>query len=234
MAVVALGWLGCATGPKLTVTDTELLKVRGEPLAPVEEGRAQVRLAEEAVAVAKKAEGAASRKVKIADLRVDRADLDVEIAKLKFDAAEETRDAEALLPARTEREKALEAKKVADAELPFRKAELRHREAEREEAEAGLAEARAELELAKLEAVLSVTPDVGLEGEKRRADFKAQLASAKSRRAEAKQNVSGVALEVEAAQKRYEAVRPSRGKQGETVSAPAAVTPAEVVRPGVP
>lgn len=224
LCVVALSWLGCSLGPKLTVTETEMMKVSAEKMAPVEEGKGAVRAAEAEVVVATKAENAAARRVKIADLRVDRAALDVEIAKLRFEAAQETRDADAMLPAEASRKKAAQSLKVAEAELPFRKAEQRHRKALREEAEAGLAEARAALELAKLEAVLSTGPELGLEGEKRRSDFNAQLVSAKSQRAKAKQTVSGAALELDAAQRGYEALAPTAE----------AATEAEVVTPAVP
>jgi hypothetical protein len=176
---------GCATISQ-RVDPTELAALTPEQRAKVEPAEATLKAAMAERDERRDEDQSAKRRVEIAEAVIQREEADLRVAELKFDAAEDTRDADAMLPARQRRDRAKAALARAQAEHVVRVAEEEVWRAQVKQAEARVEAAEAALEVARLEAVLRAKEKLTPEDEKRRAEFNEQAASAEINLAVAK------------------------------------------------
>ncbi len=204
------------------------LRVAEAELAPLSaEQRAAYGPAEEALTAAQAERGdirkrheEALRQVKISEELINKAEADLRVAQLSFDSAQETRNADAMLPAKEQREKAEQALAHARAEHAVREAEEDLAQAQLDQADAQVDVAEADLELARLEAVLAAKEKVTPEDEERRANFKSQAADAELSLAHKKQDTADAQTALTQAQSALAALSPS--PVGEPAAAPTA------------
>ncbi len=166
----------------LVVTEPELAAIGAEDRPGLEAKATALRDAEQDHAAQKLALAAAEREAQIAGLMVSRDRTTAEIAELEFQAAQETKDADTMLPAK-------QARAAAATQLQRSLATQRRSQAQRDLViqlvavrEAEIPVARAILELARYEAAAKARG--GPEGE-RLAGFRLQVATFEAELAEA-------------------------------------------------
>ncbi|OGR09673.1 MAG: hypothetical protein A2341_15000 [Deltaproteobacteria bacterium RIFOXYB12_FULL_58_9] len=194
----------------LVVSDAELAGISDDDRATVEAKIKLLRTAESARTTKKAALIVGERELQIAELVVNRDKTALDIAELALQAAQETENADTMLPAKKARED-------AGAQLDRTVANLEYAKASRDSLEQGVAVAEAEilvanaqLELAKFEAATSSKEGANAT---RLAEFKSQVAAAEADLAEVRVS----AAKADAA---MDAVRPEElaTQQSETVS----------------
>lgn len=173
----------CAHGP-VPVADAELSALTGKSLEPVEAARKEETSTRQAIEARRLDLNAALREIRIADAAARRDEADLEVARLRLEGAQETKDADAMLPAKDRRAKAERAAAASQAEVPYRQAARAYAEARLREAEATHDVAMAQLERAKAVAVVGDGTPLPSQIE-RRAGFDALVANAQAKLADA-------------------------------------------------
>jgi len=185
--LVLLATGACARGP-IPVADAELAGITGKGLEPVDAARKEEVSTRQAIEARRLELSAAQREIRIADAAARRDEADLEVARLRVEQAQETKDAEAMLPANDRRAKAEKAMGVSQAEIPYRQAARAYAEARLREAEATHDVALAQLERAKVVALMGGNP---LPSQvERRAGFDGLVAKAQERLADATAKVA--------------------------------------------
>jgi len=202
-AVVLLA-AGCHT--LKTVPDAELAPLGGQGLEAVEAARADEAAAREALEARRAEAQAALRGVRIAEWSIRRDEASLAIARLRFEAAQETQDADRMLPANARRAQAEHDVATSKAELAFRQAAHGHAVARADEAEASVAVAVATGERAKLDALLAERDPLTPDQIKRKAAFEEQLARAKGSLAEEGARVERTKAAMEEAEESWKAL----------------------------
>lgn len=196
----------CALGPKYVVTRAELDLLGGKGLEGVEAARKDEESAVKELEVRRAEDQAALREIRIAEYAIRRDEADLEVARLRFEAIQESRDADTLLPANRRRAQAEHALATSNAELSFRQAARNHQAARVEEAEAALAVARAKVESAKLDAVLGDPANLQPPQAQRKAAFDLQLSQAQAALAERSARVLQTKSAMQAAESEWKAL----------------------------
>src|SRR5512145_920301 len=119
LLVLAAG--ACASGPKHTVADNELAALGGRGAEGIEEARKEEAAARQALEARKVEAQAALREIRIAEYSIRRDEAALEVARLRLEVAQETHDADAMLPANDRRTAAEQALASSRAELVFRR-----------------------------------------------------------------------------------------------------------------
>ncbi|MEM6531998.1 MAG: hypothetical protein AAF654_05210 [Myxococcota bacterium] len=202
MAVFAL-LAGCSAALK-PATAAELQAVASTERGPITAAQTELDSAKDTLSELKAQVGAAERDVEIAEYRIRRESADVEVARLRFEAAQETRDADAMLPSRAERERTAKALEIANATLALEEAELDHLEARIDYRSAVVAVKEAELALAQVVAVQG--DDASAKAVERRAAFDTEVADAKATMAAEKQTVARYRSLLEEAESAHDTV----------------------------
>ena len=163
------------------MSDAELTGISTDDRAQIDAKAALLRTAEDARTTQKAALAVAEREVQIATLAVSRDKTALDIAELKFQAAQETKNADTMLPAKKAREEASAQLQRSVAAQKYHKANRDYLEEMVVVGEAEIPVANANLELAKYEA--ATRSNGGPDGEKL-AGFKSQVATAAAELAE--------------------------------------------------
>lgn len=205
--------------PALVVPDAELAGISVDDRAQVDAKTAILKASEAAHAAQTLALVAVDRELKIAALAIDRDRAALEIAALQFQAAQETKNADQMLPAKKAREDAKAQHEQALAVQKYWDAKRDYVEQLLVVGEAEIAVAKAVLEQTKYEAATRTKgPDAA-----RLAEFKSQVATAEAELAKsqvpaAKAKTDMEALRPKAARDDVSAPLPPAG----AASAPAA------------
>jgi len=204
----------------LVVSDAELTGISTDDRARVEAKVALLKKAEDVRTTKKAALAVAEREVQIAALSVSRDKTALDIAELKFQAAQETKDADTMLPAKKAREEANTQLQRSLADQKYHKANRDYLEQMVVVGEAEIPVASANLELAKYEA--ATRSNGGPDGE-RLAGFKSQVAAAEADLAEVQVSAAKAKTAMDAANPRdLPAEAPASSNQGTAAVAPAA------------
>src|SRR5574341_2278933 len=204
--VLVLAAGACAGGPKHTVADNELAALGGRGLEGIEEARQEAAAAGQALDARRIEAQAALREIRIAEYSIRRDEAALEVARLRLEVAQETHDADAMLPANKRRAEAEHAVASSRTELVFRRAARDQRVARVDEAEAAVAVALAKVESAKLDAILVDSPSLLPAQAERKASFDSQLAKARASLAERSARVVKATGTLEAAESEWKAV----------------------------
>ncbi len=186
-----------AAPPSMTVAQADVDALPTEPRGEVISGGAAVEKAQANLTSANNAIAGVQREVQIANLAIDRAKITIEIVELRFAAAQETKDAEAMLPAQNARKAASKALKAAKENLAYQMAleELRH--AQVQQAKTSAESAMAIWESQKFTAVSAADTESPAYFEKK-SDFETQKQNAGIRAAESKRSTATIAKKIEA------------------------------------
>jgi hypothetical protein len=201
---------GCAIGPKYVVTDSEIALLGGKGLDAVEAARKEEAAARRELEARRAEDVPVQREIRIAEYAIRRDEADLEVARLRFEAVQEARDADTMLPAKSRREKAEHAVATSNAELGFRLAARSHLAARIDEAEAALGVALAAVERAKLDAVLAGQTTLLPPQAERKAAFELQLSQAQAALAEQTTRVAQAKRAMETAEADWKALAARR------------------------
>jgi len=168
--------------PALVVSDAELTGISSDDRSLIDANIALLRAAEDDLKARKAALAVGERDVELAALSVSRDKTAAKIAELRFQAAQESQDADTMLPANKAREDASAQLERSVAAHAYSKAIRSYLEEMVTVGEAEVPVAGARVELSKYEA--ATRSGAGPDGE-RLAAFKSQLAAAEAYLAEA-------------------------------------------------
>jgi hypothetical protein len=225
--LVLLATGACAHAP-VPVADAELAAITGKGLEAVEAARKDEVSTRQAIEARRLELSAALREIRIAEQASRRDEADFEVARLRFEGAQETKDAEAMLPANDRRAKAERAMAASQAEVPYRQASRAYAEARLREAEAAHDVSMAQLERAKVTAVIGDGTPLPSQ-EERRAGFDAQVAKAQARLADAAVKVARAKGDLQVAEQQWKAA--VSGTPVTPSPAPASAVPASTPKP---
>ncbi|MEO1482811.1 MAG: hypothetical protein AAFU77_11955 [Myxococcota bacterium] len=202
LSILLLSLVSCGA-TLVRPTPAQLEALDSAEREPVEANKAAVAAAKRSLAELEADVPRLERDVDIAERLIERETADVEVTRLRFEAAQDTRDADAMIPARANRARATAALELAQAQLGREEAALDLLLGRIDEASAAVEVAEAELALAEIRAVQSAASDESPEAAEREAAFETRLAESRATAASEKESVARLQTLFEKADRAY-------------------------------